>query len=133
MYQIFKFLKHKGHLVVSGYDKDGFKGVAKIVARITYKGNTCEVLKIGYRAFYDCQSLTTLTIPNSITYIEAYAFQACSGLTSIHCMGTTPPGLDYSSFTNDNYQTATLYVPIGSYSVYSNNYYWKNFKNIVEE
>jgi len=48
-------------------------------------------------------------------------------------MGTTPPGLDYSSFTNDNYQTATLYVPIGSYSVYSNNYYWKNFKNIVEE
>ena len=101
MYQIFKFLKHKGHLVVSGYDKDGFKGVAKIVARITY--------------------------------IEAYAFQACSGLTSIHCMGTTPPGLDYSSFTNDNYQTATLYVPIGSYSVYSNNYYWKNFKNIVEE
>ena len=38
------------HLMVSGYDKIRFNGEAKIVDRITYKGNTYEVREIGERA-----------------------------------------------------------------------------------
>ena len=34
-----KYTVEEGHLAVSSYDKAGFKGEAKIVSSITYKGN----------------------------------------------------------------------------------------------
>ena len=79
-----KYTVEEGHLVVSGYDKAGFNGVAKIVSGITYKGNTYEVLRIGDIAFEGCKSLTSVTIPNSVTSIGDGAFYDCTGLTSVH-------------------------------------------------
>lgn len=84
-----KYTVEEGHLVVSGYDKTGFKGVANIVASIKYKLNTYEVTKISgeerekkaYSAFDE--SLTSITIPSTVTSIDYYAFSGCSGLTSI--------------------------------------------------
>ncbi len=38
---------------------------------------------IGDNAFYDCTSLTSITIPEGVTSIGDDAFQSCSGLTSI--------------------------------------------------
>ena len=42
-----KYTIEEGHLIVSGYDKSGFKGVANIVDRITYGGDTYKVLKLA--------------------------------------------------------------------------------------
>ena len=83
-----KYTVKDGHLIVSGYDPVGFKGVANIIARITYKGNTYEVLGIGYSSdriypFKDCKKITSVIIPNSVTSIERHAFDNCSGLTSV--------------------------------------------------
>ena len=41
------------------------------------------VTSIGNYAFYQCASLTNVTIPTSITNIEDYAFANCTSLTSI--------------------------------------------------
>jgi len=41
------------------------------------------VIEIGSWAFSGCSSLTSITIPNSITSIGNYAFNSCSSLTSI--------------------------------------------------
>ena len=75
-----KYTVEEGHLVVSGYDKTGFKGVANIVARITYKGNTYEVLKIKKDAFRNCTKVTSVSISNTVTFIDSNAFANCTGL-----------------------------------------------------
>lgn len=41
------------------------------------------VTSIGYEAFFDCTGLTSISIPNSVTSILDGAFYHCSGLTSI--------------------------------------------------
>ena len=78
-----KYTVKEGHLAVSGYDKSGFKGVAKIVSSITYKGNFYEVLEIGDKAFNDCEGLVSVSIPTCVTKIGSYAFGGCYGLTSM--------------------------------------------------
>ncbi len=51
------------------------------VTSVTLRADT---VGIGYRAFYDCTGLTSITIPDSVTSIGRYAFEGCSGLTAVH-------------------------------------------------
>ncbi len=41
------------------------------------------VTNIGYKAFENCESLTEITVPDSVTNIGEFAFAGCKSLTSI--------------------------------------------------
>ena len=51
-------------------------------ANIPSEIDSVAVTSIGYKAFGDCTGLTSITIPNSVTYISG-GFGGCTGLTSI--------------------------------------------------
>ena len=60
----------------------GYSGSVTIPEKFTYEGVEYSVTSIGYRAF-SMSSLTSVTIPNSVTTIGEYAFYSCEGLTCI--------------------------------------------------
>ncbi len=58
-----------------------FRDCEGITSVIFEEGSICE--SIGEYEFYNCSSLTSITIPESVTSIGDWAFYGCSSLTSI--------------------------------------------------
>ena len=88
-------------------------------------------------AFYSFTGLTSVTIPNSVICIGRGAFRECRNLTSIISEIETPFAINDDVFDCDRdrkylYETATLFVPIGTKEKYQSTDGWKQFKNIVE-
>lgn len=67
--------------VISGDTK--YYGTVIIPETVLHNGVTYTVTAIGNNAFYGCNSLTSVTIPNSVTSIGNNAFSNCTGLTYI--------------------------------------------------
>ena len=53
----------------------------KITSVVFEEGSVCE--SVGYRAFSNCTSLTSVTIGDSVTSIGEAAFEGCTSLTSV--------------------------------------------------
>ena len=60
----------------SSYSNE-YTGTVVIPETVTYNGKTYSVTSIGYSAFAYCSSLTSVTIPNSVTSIGNGAFKNC--------------------------------------------------------
>ena len=60
----------------SSYSNE-YSGDVAIPESVTYNGITYSVTSIGESTFWDCSSLTSITIPNSVTSIGRYAFRGC--------------------------------------------------------
>ena len=88
------------------------------------------VTSIGDYAFQYCSGLTSVTIPNSVTSIGNSAFYGCSGLTFVRMKNTTPVQISYNTFSNQ--ENVNLYVPVGSKAAYGAAEYWNKFKEIIE-
>ena len=54
-----------------------YSGEVVIPESVEYYGTAYSVESIGYRAFYNCSGLTSVTIPNSVTSIGDDAFWNC--------------------------------------------------------
>lgn len=73
--------------IVEPYNRNAF-GYANIVSNSYQDGRYIitfdrEITEIGYDAFWDCDNLLSVIIPESVTVIGSYAFQDCNNLLSV--------------------------------------------------
>ena len=68
------------------YSSSNYSGltVANIPDTVTYNEKTYSVTSIGIYAFDGCTGLTSITIPSSVTLIGGSAFDGCTGLTKVN-------------------------------------------------
>ena len=81
--------------------------------------------------FAECLNLQSVTIPSSVEEISDFAFDNCTSLRKIVIRRTTPPSLHEDAFDGVDKSKITIYIPKGSMKYY-NNRTWKDFK-LVEE
>ena len=60
-----------------------YTGVVSIPSSVNYNGIIFSVTSIDHYAFYFCNGITRITIPETITSIGYYAFYGCEGISDI--------------------------------------------------
>ena len=125
---------------------DNYKGEKYAIGNNVFKYNSSitsitipnSVTSIGDYAFLSCLSLTNVTIGKGVINMGGGVFYGCLSITTITLLGEIPPVIintddDYEyDFTPQQYETVVLYVPEGSLDVYKSAYVWKEFFNIKE-
>jgi len=99
----FGYTTTNGTITITGYTGPG--GTVYIPGSI----NGLPVTSIGYRAFYGCTNLTSVTIPGSAPYIGRLAFMGCTSLTGVFFEGNVL-SFSHDAFGLDLYATV-YYLP----------------------
>ena len=79
---------------------DRYSGEVVIPSSVTYNSKTYTVTSIGKGAFFLCNGLTSVTIPNSVTSIGWSAFYDCKGLTGELIIPNSVTGIGSFAFLN---------------------------------
>ena len=69
----YDYINNGAELEVTSNNK-AYKGIVNIPEDVIYEGKNRKVTSIGIGAFQECSDLTSVTIPNSVISIEAWAF-----------------------------------------------------------
>lgn len=69
---------------VTSPNYNSYSGDVDIPGTVSYNGTTYTVTSIGELAFWQCNSLNSVAIPNTVTSIANQAFQNSYGMTSVN-------------------------------------------------
>jgi len=86
-------------------------------------------------AFYLCENLKEITIPNNVNYIGNEALAGCYNLHTITVRNSQPASILLGSdiFSPETYSNTMLNVPLGASDAYKEATVWKEFSNIIEK
>lgn len=87
------------------------------------------VIEIENSAFSYCSRLTSITIGNGITSIGNKIFSGCSKITTITCEATTPPTLGSD---NNLSNIIAVYVPAESVDLYKSATNWSYYADKIQ-
>ena len=91
----------------------------------------CEgVTRIGMASFRSGTSLTSVTLPSTLTRMDEVVFMDCTSLTSVTVNATTPPTMYYGAFDNTN--NCPIYVPAASVDAYKAANNWSTYASRIE-
>ena len=83
---------------------------------------------LGSSCFYSCLSLTSITIPDSVTSLGDSCFEDCSNLTTVTLESITPPTRTSSTFDST---VEKFYVPSSSVASYKAATNWNAFADKI--
>ncbi len=86
-------------------DKYSSYFIPKITKVVFEEGSACK--SIGNYAFYCCESITSMVVPDSVTSIGEYAFYNCTGLTSV-TIGNGVTSIGESAFSYTSLTSVTI-------------------------
>ena len=95
-------------------------------------GGQLMVTSLGKRCASSSKGITRITIPESVTYINDYAFYLLPSLAEVHVLANTPPALGDNVFTG-SCNDAVLYVPAGCEDTYVKTDGWSSFKYFLTD
>ena len=92
------------------------------------------LIEIESNVFYDCETLTSITIPKNVSTLGDPIIYSCDNLRIVYCMPTTPPTLSGNKepFGGPSYTSVgIIYVPTASVETYKNKLGWKDYANKI--
>ena len=89
------------------------------------------ITTIGKNAFGGCKAMQSFDLPESINYIDDFAFRYLSDLKDIYCHAKTAPNTSKNAFWNVDLSHVTLHVPEASIENYQSSSLWNQFGAIV--
>ncbi len=113
--------------VMKGYQTEEYSGDIVIPEKVGYY----TVTSIGESAF-EGSSLTSITIPSSVTSIGNNAFARCPELKSVYVSWKAPLAISDNVFYGLSTSEITLHVPYGTLDAYRTANVWSTF-NINDE
>lgn len=93
------YCTYSDYAVVTSKDSGYYTGNIVIPDTIVYEEKTYPVRYVGNQAFAYGKDLKSVTIGDSVIFIERYAFMNCSGLTSV-VFGKSVEDIAYWAFAN---------------------------------
>ena len=100
-----------------------------LTSACSYSTIPSSVTNIKSDAFFYCEYLVSIEIPNSVSFIASYAFKGCSKLTQITCRADVPPTIGGSNSFEKVDKSIPVYVPASSIETYKTAQYWSEFTN----
>ncbi len=115
----YNYINNNTEAEVTYKNYGSYSGTVNIPKTVEQNGQTLNVTSIGEYAFYNCSSLTSITIPNSVTSIGNSAFQGCSSLTSITIPNSVTGIADHVFKNCSNLTSVTIGKSVTSIGMYA--------------
>ena len=112
---------------IVGIDSSAFEGAS--IRSVHLSDN---IRFVNRNAFKNCSQLAAINIPKNIDKIEENVFLGCENLDSISVSWRRVQDIKSFQVFNDVYSQAKLYIPAGTYNLYSEHDIWGNFSQIIE-
>ncbi len=109
-----------------------YQGEIEIPEIVRYDNVNYTVVAIYEETFYLGLGITTVSIPETVTYIGDKAFYDCDDMESITCYAEEPPECGDDVFSEADTDRCILYVPKGCVEIYSQTSPWSSFSDIRE-
>ena len=121
-------INHTAKVTYTGtlaFDPNSYQGAIVIPPTFRYEGTKYKVTSIGMFAF-NSTSITSVTIPSTVSSVYNDAFWECPQLDTIYCRRQNAPSLNNGSSFSRIRQGVVVEVPAGALYSYSNAKGWKS-------